>query len=206
MTLDPERFPRAAAYLAQLPAGMDSYPKCQVRVDGRSNLPKDFSDLAATPGLPSPVGRFLRGDVAEIWMPEVISVTAMSMARDAKLADDDELRAWCFRDAMQVFDSPLNKMLMKVMSPTLVVMGAAKRWNIWRLGSTLTARPVAGKADRLGTQIDLCYPEHLYDDVSLTQLGQVFVAAVIASNGKDPQLNRRLVSSGSARFDVSWQK
>jgi hypothetical protein len=206
MTLDPQRFPRAAAYLAQLPHGIGSYPECQVLVDGRLGLAKDFSELAAATGIPLPVREFLEGKVTEAWMPEVISAASMSMARDVKLATDDELRAWCFQDAMNVFDSPLNKMLMKVMSPTLVVMGAAKRWNNWRLGSTLTAKPVKKKEDRLETEIDLSYPEHLYDDVSLIQLGQVFLAAVVASNGKEPQVTHDWVSSMAVRFVVSWQK
>jgi hypothetical protein len=206
MTLDPQRFPRAAAYLAQLPHGIGSYPECQVLVDGRLGLAKDFSELAAATGIPLPVREFLKGRVTEDWMPEVISVASLSMARDTKLATDDELRAWCFQDAMNVFDSPLNKMLMKVMSPTLVVMGAAKRWNNWRLGSTLTAKPVKKKGDRLETETDLTYPEHLYDDVSLMQLGQVFLASVIASNGKEPRVTHELVSSTAVRFVVSWLK
>lgn len=206
MTLEPQSFPRASAYLERLPHGIGSYPECQVRVDGRANLPKHFGALAETPGIPLPLREFLEGKVSEAWMPEVISVTALAMGRDAILESDDDLRDWCFRDAMDVFDSPLNKMLMKVMSPTLVVMGAAKRWNHWRLGSNLTASPVKQKDDRLETEIELVYPERLYDDTSRTQLGQVFVAAVIASSGKEPQIVHELVSPGTSHYRVSWQK
>ncbi len=204
MPLDPQQFPRACAYLSRLPAGIDSYPECQVRVDGRHNLVRDFAELAGTTGMPSPVRAFLEGEVRETWMPEVISVTALSMARDALLADDDALRAWAFRDATDVFEAPLNKVLMKLLSPTLVVMGAAKRWNHWRVGSTLTAEPVRQHQGRHETEMVLRYPENLYDQISLVQFGQVFVAATVASQGKNPRLELEPITSSSARFLVSW--
>ena len=74
MSLDQQRFPRAAAYLARLPAGIDSYPECQVRVDGRLNLRRDFSLLTREDGLPAMVRDFLVGSITKAWMPLVFRI------------------------------------------------------------------------------------------------------------------------------------
>lgn len=204
MTIDAARYPRAAAYYAQLPAGMDSFSDYLVRVDGRENLIKDFGALAEDATLPQPVRTYLSGGVREAWMPEVISVMTLALARDVMLPSDEALRTWAYDDAISVFKKPMYKMLMFVMSPTLVVMSASKRWNTWRSNSTLSADPVKQEGGRFVTRLILTAPAQLYDDTSLTQLGQVYVAAATAAGGKDAQLHWAVTTPGTVGYTVSW--
>src|SRR5437868_48500 len=47
-----DRFPRAAAYLASLPNGMDSHPDCTVRMDATAAVMKEFPDLLSAGASP----------------------------------------------------------------------------------------------------------------------------------------------------------
>jgi hypothetical protein len=205
MTLDQHAFPRATEYLQALPQGIDSYPDCQVRSDAFEQLRIGYPDLAKAPGLPGVVAHFLSGGYSSDWLPEVAGNTLLLMLRDSQLQSDEQFRIWACDDSFKIFRRPLYKALMFILSPALVVMGAAKRWGAFHKGSELYAPPIR-QADGVSTVIaDLSYPSNLFYGLSIDRQGQAFVAALRAASAKDPVVQCERLSDTQSRFVSQWR-
>src|SRR5687768_13765753 len=104
MLLNASRFPGTAAYLRQLPAGLESYPACRVRALVFTPNAKLFPQLAQE--APSgPVRELLRGELAmDDWLPEVAGQTANLMMRDACMRSDAEYVDWVYKTSIDSFD------------------------------------------------------------------------------------------------------
>ena len=219
MTLDPVRLPHAAAYLAALPEGLASYPACRIRDIVIEPYASAFGALASEPGLPAPVADLLRGGNGKSSYPEVVFQVAHLVVRDRAFGDDASFFEWQFHANTSVFDRPILRNLMRLVSPTLVVLGATKRWTAFHEGSELTAGRIVPAGERAQTQAHLKYPARLFSRLFLVGLEQAFLAALLASRAKDPRakLDRveeaagpapgrspRDANAAVASYEVSW--
>jgi hypothetical protein len=219
VTLDPARLPNAARYLASLPQGLRSFPDCKVRDITAELYANAFNALAGEPGLPTPVADLLGGIASGPWYPEVVFQVAHLVVRDRVFDDDAKFFEWIFNANALVFDRPILRNLMRLVSPTLVVLGATKRWAAFHAGSELTAERVVATGDRGQTLAHLRYPTGLFSPVFLLGLEQVFMAALLASRARDPQVKLgRVEDTGAApgagaagasltvaTYEVSWR-
>jgi hypothetical protein len=89
---------------------------------------------------------------------------------------------------------------MYVVSPTLVMLGATKRWAAFREGTTLTA-----KIDRNQGEIQLKFPPYLYPELTLRGFGEAFRASVIAARARSPRVDLVEASPELGRWAISWQ-
>ena len=208
VTLDPARLPKAAEYLASLPQGLESFPGCRVRDITVEPYASAFGVLAGEPGLPTPVADLLRGITSGPSYPEVVFQVAHLVVRDRVFSDDASFFEWISNANAMVFDKPILRNLMRLVSPTLIVLGATKRWAAFHTGSELTAERVVATGDRAETLAHLKYPTGLFSRVFLLGLEQVFMAALLASRARDPRVSLgRVEGAGDvavATYQVSW--
>jgi hypothetical protein len=220
VNLDPARLPRAAEYLASLPQGLDSFPGCRVRDITVEPYASAFGHLAGEGGLPAPVADLLRGIASGPWYPEVVFQVAHLVVRDRVFDDDASFFEWIFNANALVFEKPILRNLMRLVSPTLVVLGATKRWGTFHAGSELTAERLRATGERAETLAHLKHPAGVFSRVFLLGLERVFLASLLASRARDPQVKLgRVEPAGSvalgeglpntnlaiATYAVSWR-
>lgn len=205
MTLDPHRLPETCKYLASLPQGLESFPRCTVRDVALDAYVRDFSGLAGEPGLPGPVADLLRGSLQGTWVSETVFQVANLVVRDLAFATDAAFSEWIFDANTELFDKPLLRSLMRLLSPMLIVIGASRRWGTFHQGSDLVAGRVARSGEREEASARLRYPAGLFAPLFLSSLEQVFLAALDASRAKDPRVELGAVAPTEAEYKVSWR-
>jgi hypothetical protein len=202
--LDPTRFPLASAYLENLPRGFDSFPQCRVRVLVFEPIGKEYPALGD--GLPAgPLSALLRGAISSNdWVPEVVGQIANLMLRDACLESDAEYFDWSYRASESAFDKPLVRNLMRLISPTLLVMGASRRWSTMHDGTQLESTPVVSAGDRMQTIGRLRFPDGIFPPLFLQGLTAAFSAALALARGRGIEVKLRDQTATSADYVVSW--
>lgn len=207
MPLDSARLPRTAAYLETLPQGLESFKACEVRNTVFEPHVRDFGRLGAEPDLPAPVAHLLSGRLSELpWAPAVVFQAAYLVVRDLGFSDDDTFHRWLYEANQQMFDKPLLRNLMKLVSPGLIVMGASKRWTAFHQGSELLPGAVETVDGRTVTLSRLKFPDGLFSHIFLVGLEHAFLAAVTAARAKDPRVRLSAVEPGVATFTASWRR
>lgn len=202
MDLDPTRFPRAHQYLKSLPAGLDSFPECQINVHVLDHVAMDHPQLAMATMSPKEIRDVLAGHKGE-WVTEATAGVVYMMVRDLCPLDKDFL-AWNFKNIARLFDRPLYRAMMRVLSTSLVVMGSTKRWSTFHRGTTMTAETVITLEARRVARATLDFPEGLFNDLMLLQHCSTLEAALVASHATEPRAEYRRVGTGKAEFTASW--
>jgi hypothetical protein len=205
VTLDPVRLPETCKYLASLPQGVQSFPKCMVRNVAVEAYVREFSGLASEPGLPEPVAELMRGGARTTWLPETVFQVAHVVVRELAFSNDAQFFQWVFRANAELFDKPLLRSLMRLLSPGLIVIGAGKRWTTFHQGSELVPGRVSRSGDREETTARLIYPSGLFTHAFLAGLEHAFLAALVASRAREPRVELGAVSQGNAEYLVSWR-
>ncbi|HEX7671686.1 MAG TPA: hypothetical protein VF395_18965, partial [Polyangiaceae bacterium] len=139
-------------------------------------------------------------------VPAVVFQVAYLVVRDLGFSDDDTFHRWLFDANQEMFDKPLLRNLMKLVSPSLVVMGASKRWAAFHRGSELFPGPVETVDGRTVTVTRLMFPDGLFSQVFLVGLEHAFLAAVTAARAKDPRVKLSAMEPGVATFTASWRR
>lgn len=198
--LDPNSLPLSAAYVAALPRGLDSYPQCRVRTAVTRLTLERFPKLLAHPGIADEYKERLRGVLADgEWMPETVGTTLRILTREIVFESDADYKAWTFEISSEVFRRPAYRVLMYVMSPSLVMLGATRRWNAFREGTKLVANVSGNVGD-----IRLTFPPQLYPLLVLEGFGEALRASLVAARARNVQLALDDAQPESARWSVSW--
>ena len=198
--------PRASEYVQALPAGLESFARCEARSSVFEPYARDFRALSGEPGLPAPIAALLSGRLsARPWAPEVVFQAAYLVVRDLAFEDDAAFHRWIFSSNQEMFDKPLLRNLVRLVSPGLMVIGAAKRWSAFHVGSDLVSAGLSTTDGRTSSVTHLTYPEGLFPRTFLLGLEHAFMAAVLASRAKDPEVELGAVAPGRATFTASWR-
>jgi len=203
--LDGAAFPAAKAYLDQLPDGIRSYPQCRVRPHVPLRIAEEFPDLIEQAGLSAEVKAI--PSAREAWFPEVHANVLNLMAMDGIFESKRRWLQWSYDLSMEVFKRPMYRVIMFVMSPTLVAMGASKRWSTFREGTDLSPGKTTGSEGGVSTsRSTLTFPDHHYNQALLDGLNAGFRAAITAAGGKQVVASSRMTSPREATVEVSWAK
>jgi hypothetical protein len=202
--IDRAAFPQLSAYLDALPAGLESYPECRAHRSLLEGLVRDHGHVGRRSGLPPEVQRLLSESRGETWMPEVHFQAVNLAIRDAAFHDDAGFADWSVAWSAELLDKPILKHLMRLMSPTLVVTGAAKRWKAIHVGSTLAARLVDAEGARARSLARLTFPERMFPELFLRVLVGVFQVAVSGARGKDTRVELLELGDAFADYETSW--
>jgi hypothetical protein len=199
------RYPRARAYVKSLSQGLDSFPDCRVRGEVFDDVRLRFTEIGRDPMLPPVIAGFFKGEYANRWMPEVVGQAVNLMVRDAALPTDDALLKWSYETSSRLFrDSPF-RVLMKLVSPTLLVMGAAQRWSALHAGTSLEAGKVERTEGGSATSGLLRFPAGLFPELFLRMLAPAFQAAVENARARDVAVNVARFSNTDAEYRITWR-
>jgi hypothetical protein len=198
---DETTLPHAAAYFRGLPDGLESYPTCLVRTDVAREILRLFPQILQHPGISPDVVDTIRDSLAtKDWMPDVQGVVARLLVRDVVCSSDEEYLDWSYRVAGELFKRQIFKVLMYVLSPTLVLLGTEKRWGAFRRGTKLTSR-----IDKNTAVAELHFPTNLYVPVVLRGFGEAFRASLVAARAVDPRVELIEATPELARWSVRWR-
>jgi len=160
---DPNQLPLAASYVARLPEGLDSYPSCRIRTEVTELLLRRFPRVLDHPGLSLGFADRLRQALERgEWMSEAMGIAVRMVARDALFQSDAEYDAWAFESSQELYTRRVYRVLMYLISPSLVILGATRRWNAFRQGTNLVSKSHANGGD-----LELAFTPHLYPPLVL---------------------------------------
>jgi hypothetical protein len=199
-------FDRASRYLATLPQGEASFPQCLVKSDAYDATRTLLAKHLPLTELPGALGVAARNEAREEWISDVAGNALTYVARDVAFGSDAELLAWLYATTSELFARPLYRVIMRVISPTLALLGATKRWGSFRKGTQLVGSPVTATGAQMRARLTLTYPAHLYDALVLEIFATAFRAALDAANAKNSRVLVEGATATEAGFAVSWDK
>lgn len=194
-----------AAYVERLPDGFASFPEARVRAEVFEALRVElFERGLADSELPQEMRTYIRDGVPSKWLDEALAQACNSLLCD--VLGTDEFLQWSYSDAARLYHRPLMRHLMRLVSPSLLAMGAPSRWNTLRDGSHLEI----GKLRRTETRIEidgaLIGPDHLFAESFLLAMAEAFRAALEGARGREVQAKLRESSANQARYELSWAR
>ncbi|MEM6293543.1 MAG: hypothetical protein AAGA54_19880 [Myxococcota bacterium] len=191
-------FERLRAYLAQLPAGLDSFPECQAKASvHRRVLAYSKAPLL---GLPEPLQTLVDDPPpANTWIPQCQALALIVAAVEAQQVDGPAENAWIQAAAGHVFNSPMYRILMWAATPRLLFKGAHLRWSAFFRGSTLSAT-----VDGSSAEIVLDCPHQLFT-VDLARIFEhVLCAAAHFTEDGEGTIALELFRPGSLLYRGTW--
>jgi hypothetical protein len=198
--IDPALFPRLADYLRSLPLGLDSYPECRAKsgvlrgalvdraLPDAGTLPEPLARLVESPPLPSS------------WVPEVHRNAIFLAYRDRLFASDDAYLEWIGALNRRMFESPLYKILAHVASPQRLLRGAQKRFEQFRIGTTLELEQTGDKRGMIRT----AFPARLHTPLTLREWSRAFEVVAEAAGGKNARTVAFRATDTRAEFEIVW--
>jgi len=196
-----KRYPRLAAYLAGLPAGLGSYPDCLARTSLCAELIDGMPEPRPRPAdLPEPAASILARRPRGLWMPEVHVMALSVTIADHYEFDDAAYLGWLHDVNLRYFSSLVLRVLMAFISPTELVARASARWLAVHQGSTLEARLTGPGSAR----VELTFPPGLFAPILLRHFTAVWQAIFEHSKAKECEVT--LVEANELRgtYDARW--
>jgi len=204
MIIPADKYPVTARYIESLPNGLDSYPECQARTDARDNIKREFPDIGSDSNLPKIVRDFFGSRYRDNWIPEVVSCALLLLTRDVGFKSDDDFLAWCYEGHSSLYRKPHYKIIIYILSPTLLLTGATKRWSTFHRGSTLTPKPIVKEGDFFEGNASLTFPPHLFNELLLRVQRGAYKAAIDATRTKGSRIQLTEITDTSASLSFRW--
>lgn len=196
-----ERFPSARRYLDALPAGLDSFPDLRVHTEAlglvREIVPGPYDDV------PGALGAYFRYEIDDAWVPEVLGQCTTLMLCDtigeaALISRSREL-------AQRLYSGRVLRHLIRLLSPTLLIMGTQRRWAVLRRGTEMTSTPTKKVDGYNRGEIVVSAPHPVFTATFGRALQPVIEVAVESANGKDPSVEIAENTPTRMRFVGHWR-
>lgn len=197
-----DAFPTAAAYFAELPAGLHSHAEClafEVHEGARRQV-LEHAGAKLTPA----VAGLLGVSWGDRWIPDVHGLLAQMILVDV-LGETAYLR-WLYDEARRIYDRPFLRHLMRLLSPSLVLMGGASRWGTMHRGSRLSALSSVKGEHRVTSGIVLDYPPGLFPAAFCRGLGETFRAAFDLAHAANATVVMVEHGQQRSRFEIAWDR
>ncbi|MBX3272994.1 MAG: hypothetical protein KF729_22215 [Sandaracinaceae bacterium] len=198
--LDEARFPTLAAYLASLPAGLDSYPQARSKgtllrssLDGHrvepllDGLPERLAALISSP---PPAG---------VWVPAVHSDAVFHVVRDHYYPSDEAVRAWTLERTRATVHKPMYRALVRVAGPAVLLRMGAKVHGLLQQGTSVDV-VVEGRR----VEVTERFPPHLHSREVLLANVALLESLVEITGGASPAAAMLDESPTRARYECTW--
>ncbi len=200
--LDRQRFPRLAAHLESLPAGLDSHPDCKAKGTLVRSFASELSaEEARAAGLPGPVEALLVSQPSNrAWVPEVLSWAGIFAVADLQGLDDAAWAKWVARKNRELYTSAVMRLVMNFTSPKLALSLASAYWGVIHHGSRLHVVELGESS----AKVVLHYPDRLFGQPAAAALAVAFSVALELSRARRPAVALEGWSPTEAHFAARW--
>lgn len=203
-----DRLATFSTYLRELPSGLASYPECRSRGDIIEHQLDDLNSKRAAGAIPDAPPELLRllKEPLSAWIPETHAQAVLAAHRDICFNDDEGFAAYTVDSVRELFSKPLYRMLFKVLSPSVVVSGATKRFASFHTGSQLWMRRSELREKRHVYSLELCHPAALFPLLQRKLFCDSFRLAAELAGAKDVRTEVVDMKPESTFYEVSWAK
>lgn len=192
---------RMDAYLARLPAGLESYPQCRIKGAAFSPLVKSPPPGFDVSPLPEPLRSVVeRPPSVTDWVPEVWFAALVHYLRDDVFDTDEACRAWNLEGLRNTLGGPLYRMRFAFLSPRRMAKMAPRSWSSFRQGSERTL--LEEQPDHNVGRLD--YPENLVDEFYMGFHGQSIELIYTLSRAKNPRFRLLDWTPTSSTFRIDY--
>lgn len=193
-------WPHTRAYIESLPDGLDSHPTTSTRgsvlaafrahlhLDAIDEMPEDLAALVRYPPVPSR------------WLPTVHVNVAEMMLVD-QLGGVPAFDELAYQVNSNYLRSPLYRAAFRVLSPQVLLRGAAFRWRHFHRGSSLKVTHMDGQSGRL----HLTYAESLFNGAIAGEKGGAFRVALELAGARDIEMACHQPNAHEAIYDANWR-
>ncbi|HEY8090787.1 MAG TPA: hypothetical protein VIF09_23155 [Polyangiaceae bacterium] len=188
------------AYLASLPGGLDAYPDCMHRGDMLALWLRNSPTDGLAERLPGRLAAWLGEAKAATWVPEVHASALYLAIREAHFADDGAFLAHAYECNRAVLDTPGNRLVFWVATPSAILRGAGLRWSTLHRGTSLDVRI---RSDQAG-DLTMAFPAGLLPEIVLRGNGTGFVAALENAGARNVEVRLADRQPTQARFTGRW--
>ena len=191
---------RCASFIDSLPDGLRSFPEAR----GRMSLFRSLYELTSAEHIDDRLRAVMAQTSDDDWQSEVVCAAIVSAFAD-ECGDESDFLARMLEHNLEIYRRPLFRGLMFVMSPTLVLMGAAKRWGAFHEGSSLEVDKWARTDTHHGAKLHLRHPTGLFQPLHHRAYGEAFRAAALATRLKEAEIECTSFEDG-AEFRVRYPR
>ena len=195
------RFKQMEEYLADVPGGLAAYPDYLQKASIYRQIFSRRLRAELAPQLPPALGKLLSEPLpVSAWLPEVHVNALMIVLYDVQGYTEPTWVANGQMIARRLFQGPLYRALMMVVSPSVIINRARSRWEAMHRGIELSARMLA---DGHAT-IRISYPRNLVPRVAALSYMSAFYGALEASGAREPICSLDMFGAEVATYDVTW--
>lgn len=205
MSMDSKKYPRCAAYIERLPHGLQSHPECTISGEALNVQDHLFPRMRELTDLPTQLVKIILPANRETWIPEAHAVALAHATRDAFFSTDAEYYKLVEKLNEELFNRPVFRALFRILSPQLLVMGAARRWGAIHRGTTLEvdATPTDG-AGRRKIRGSFTFPTRLWDQMAIDRYSRGCLVAVRLAGGRNVVMSQESITETGASFILGW--
>lgn len=189
------------AYLAQLPAGVDSYPdvleKASVYREYLVGVDCEPLRRVLPPALLSMIDA---PPPRSAWVAEV-HVAALFLALSDTLGEEAAFLELAYRANRRLLGGPMYRLLFSLLGPRTILKGAQSRWTHFHRGVTMH---VAFVDHERGATVRLTFPPKLLVPLLFRSYGEAFRAAAEVAGAKNASVTIEAHGDDYVRFAVDW--
>jgi hypothetical protein len=139
-------------------------------------------------------------------MPEVVAGAFGMLVRDVIYDNDDDLLAWRRRQMVELFRKPTYRIMMFLLSPTLIIMNATKRWATFHTGSTLHPATVKSDGNKRTVHATLEFPAGVFNELFARLVGTTYQAALDCCQAPNARVDIESITPTQVEFVASWDE
>jgi len=193
---------RTKAYLGRLPRGVHSYPACTTKSSVALAFHEHLGPDLDLTGLPEEIVAFIRAPpLPSRWIPAVHACVVEMMVVD-QLDDSEAFQALGGRLNEKYLGSKLYRAAVSLLSPGMLLRGAAARWNHFQKGSTLSTVSVGSSS----AIVRLEFPDHLFPPIIAVEKSHSFRVALEHSGAEHVTIDVDTRSSHEAIYSAHWER
>ncbi len=152
---------RVEAYLGSIPGGLDGHPEAQVKFSVVDGWLDGYDPLQLRGLLPAPVQAYVGHRVPVTrWIPEVHAHVVYLALRDQYFATDADFIAESFSRNRALFQRPIYRVLLRMLSAIRIGQGAALMHAQLHRGTSLDVSPTDDR-----WTVTLRHPAHLIPEL-----------------------------------------
>ncbi len=196
---------RMQVYIDGLPQGLDSYPECLQKASIYREFLVGIDCEALRPHLP-PTLRAMIDAPAPVtaWVPEVHASALFLATRDA-FADDAAFVEHAYRGNRRLLDSPLYRLLFRVLGPRTMLRGARSRWGLFHRGGVEMILDLPADDDASHASLTLEYPPRVIAPLLALSYASAFRAAAELSGAQEVSVRVAVHGSEHVTYALSWR-